>query len=648
MVETSSETTFTTKTTQNRSRSRVTPTPNTDENDVVSVEKHLKNGDLYIGKLSNKIPEGVGKYLKNDGCMYEGEWSKGKANGKGKLSFPSGATYEGEFTAGKIEGQGVFTGSNGETYKGQWLSGRKHGHGEMWYENGDYYVGGWKNGVKDGCGKYFWKGKMGNFFQGEWRNGVILRKCMLGRVNGGRFEEGFSGRLFEGQNGDFVCDFGGEIEGVEVVFGGDCDLGFDEKFCSFGSNDGKKFGEIVCKGHRNYDLIVCFQIGLRYSVEKYSSISRELTSNDFDPLAKLWTRFPPEGSKLTPTHKSTEFRWKDYCPVVFMHLRDLFQIEATEYMSAICGNDALRELSSPGKSGSCFFLTQDDKFMIKTVRKSEVKVLLRMLQGYFQHVYRYENSLLTKFYGVHCVKPIGGPKTRFIVMGNLFCSEHRIHRRFDLKGSRYGRTIDKTEGEIDETTTLKDLDLDFLFRLQKNWHQELIMQIERDCEFLEAEKIMDYSLLVGIHFRNDFTEDKMQLSPLHGNTATYQNDKYLYWQRFLDPELHDIDHVLACRKSLNRIGANVPARAERLARSDFDQYILGDNDDLTPSRNSEIYEVILYMGIIDILQDYDVTKMLEHVYKSLHANPTSISAVDPKLYSRRFRDFIWKIFVDDK
>lgn len=26
-------------------------------------------------------------------------------------------------------------------------------------------------------------------------------------------------------------------------------------------------------------------------------------------------------------------------------------------------------------------------------------------------------------------------------------------------------------------------------------------QIDKDCEFLEQERIMDYSLLVGIHFR---------------------------------------------------------------------------------------------------------------------------------------------------
>ncbi|KAL4605606.1 hypothetical protein ACB092_09G041800 [Castanea dentata] len=36
------------------------------------------------------------------------------------------------------------------------------------------------------------------------------------------------------------------------------------------------------------------------------------------------------------------------------NLRELFKIDAANYMMSICGNDALRELSSPGKS-KCFF-----------------------------------------------------------------------------------------------------------------------------------------------------------------------------------------------------------------------------------------------------------------------------------------------------
>ncbi|KAK7844252.1 phosphatidylinositol 4-phosphate 5-kinase 9 [Quercus suber] len=97
-------------------------------------------------------------------------------------------------------------------------------------------------------------------------------------------------------------------------------------------------------------------------------------------------------------------------------------------MMSICGNDALRELSSPGKSGSVFFLSQDDRFMIKTLRKSEF---------------------------------------RFVVMGNMFCTELRIHRRYDLKGSSLGHSADKVE--IDENTILNDLDLNYQYYLEPSW-----------------------------------------------------------------------------------------------------------------------------------------------------------------------------------
>lgn len=154
--------------------------------------------------------------------------------------------------------------------------------------------------------------------------------------------------------------------------------------------------------------ILWFGCLFRYAVGKPASTHmRELRPGDFDPREKYWTRFPPEGSKVTPPHQSAEFRWKDYCPMVFRydfsstivvlvcsfewhaiygfdfdceygivsrHLRKLFDVDPADYMMAICGNDALRELSSPGKSGSFFYLTQDDRFMIKTVKKSEVKV----------------------------------------------------------------------------------------------------------------------------------------------------------------------------------------------------------------------------------------------------------------------------------
>ncbi|KAL8125193.1 phosphatidylinositol 4-phosphate 5-kinase 1-like [Apium graveolens] len=664
-------------------------------------------GDMYMGKLSGN---GLGKYLWSDGCVYEGEWKKGKASGKGKLWWPSGATFEGEFKSGGMDGFGTYTGSDGDSYGGGWVNDRKHGYGMKRYKNGDYYEGSWKKNLQDGHGKYVWRNgneyvgewrngfingrgvlvwRNGNRYDGHWENGVpngnglftwSHGSCYVGSWthevlhpwSGGENDKGNSkedvfvhGLILEaarrtlndrnfpriciwesdGEAGDITCDILDNVEATmlyrDVNFLGKDDIGKFRRNPCF-NKEVKKPGHMIFKGHKNYDLMLNLQLGIRHSVGMHASIVRDLKRNDFEPQEKFWTRFPTEGSKMTPPHPSAEFRWKDYCPVVFRHLRIMFQVDPAEYMLAICGNDALRELSSLGKSGSFFYLTQDDRYMIKTVKKSEVKVLIKMLPNYYKHVYRYENSLITKFFGVHCVKPVGGVKTRFIVMGNLFCSEYRLHKRFDLKGSSHGRMTDKPEEEIDETTTLKDLDLNYVFRLQRNWFHDMIKQIDRDCEFLEAEKIMDYSLLVGLHFRDDNTGDKMGLSPFllrNGKKDSYQNEKFMRGCRFLEAELQDMDRVLAGRKPLIRLGANMPARAERVARqSDFDQYSPG---------SGETYEVVLYFGIIDILQDYDISKKLEHAYKSLQVDPTLISAVDPKLYSKRFRDFVGRIFVED-
>ena len=43
----------------------------------------------------------------------------------------------------------------------------------------------------------------------------------------------------------------------------------------------------------------------------------DLKASAFDPKEKIWTRFPPEGTKQTPPHQSCDFKWKDYCPLVF-------------------------------------------------------------------------------------------------------------------------------------------------------------------------------------------------------------------------------------------------------------------------------------------------------------------------------------------
>ena len=73
----------------------------------------------------------------------------------------------------------------------------------------------------------------------------------------------------------------------------------------------------LCLFFEEFFCLGCFCFYFRYNVAKYGSIVRDLRPEDFDPNEKFWTRFPPEGSKITPPHQSVDFRWKDYCPMVF-------------------------------------------------------------------------------------------------------------------------------------------------------------------------------------------------------------------------------------------------------------------------------------------------------------------------------------------
>ncbi|XP_072959025.1 phosphatidylinositol 4-phosphate 5-kinase 6-like [Typha angustifolia] len=646
------------------------------------------SGAAYDGEFLSGFMHGFGAFVSASGDTYRGLWSMNLKHGTGKKSYSNGDFYAGEWKAGLQDGNGRYVWSSGTEYIGQWRAGVIHGRGTLVWANGNQYDGGWEEGSPRGSGSFRWAD--GSLYVGEWskESGEVRQKgayypsiasssptardprqvfatelpeCKVSAgeavsilpsqktmnwltVRSGK--KGFDRICIWESDGDITCDI---VNGsTDPAVGGGREVEEDLS-AGMGADEGekrrwplptavKKQGETISKGHKNYELMLNLQLGIRCAVGKQGPTTLDLKTSAFDPKEKVWTKFPPEGSKYTPPHQSCDFKWKDYCPVVFRTLRKLFKVDAADYMISLCGNDALRELSSPGKSGSFFYLTNDDRYMIKTMKKAEVKVLLRMLPAYYNHVRSFESTLVTKFFGLHCVKLTGTSqkKVRFVIMGNLFCSTYAIHRRFDLKGSSHGRMTDKPEAEINEYTTLKDLDLNFIFRLPRSWFQEFQRQANKDIEFLEHERIMDYSLLVGVHFRDardmHFSEGTVdaentrQTNPHGPCPLRVDTDQFL-----CDPN----------RSAMIKLGANMPARAVlTVRRSDHDSQLIGEP-------TGEFYEVVLYFGIIDILQDYDISKKLEHAYKSIHYDPTSISAVDPKQYSRRFHDFIFKAFSED-
>ncbi|KAF7804012.1 phosphatidylinositol 4-phosphate 5-kinase 5-like [Senna tora] len=628
------------------------------------------NGDTYKGKWVMNLKHGYGVKSFANGDFYEGEWRRGLQNGQGRYQWDNGNHYIGEWRNGSIWGEGSFVWADGNRYDGLWEDGLPKGNGTYKWPDGSFYVGIWSKDPKEQNGTYYpsapsveahldWDPEQVYKELNEckvcpmekvtvlpsqkkpavWKakKAVAARMSVDGRIGMEKAGDGDGGAESE------VC--GGEATGnelLEELLGLHID-DFDEEFQLQNlkvPKKSKRQGETISKGHKNYELMLNLQLGIRHAVARpVANANFELNPSAFDPKDKIWTRFPPEGSKHTPPHTSMEFKWKDYCPVVFRALRKLFKVDAADYMLSICGDEALRELSSPGKSGSFFYLTNDDRYMIKTMKKAEVKVLLRMLPAYYNHFRSFENTMVTKFYGLHCVKLIGATqrKVRFIIMGNLFCSEYTIHRRFDLKGSSLGRTSEKSETDIEETTILKDLDLNFIFRLQKYWFQEFSRQIDKDCELLEQEGIMDYSLLVGIHFK-DISQDG-DIIPTGSRTPAGDSD----CEGTPQMSKVDMDQLISdpSRWEGAKLGVNTPGRVERTVRTgDCELQLVGEPI-------GEFYNVVLFFGVIDILQDYDISKKLEHAYKSIQYDPTSISAVDPRLYSKRFRDFLFRIFAED-
>ncbi|KAJ7951248.1 Phosphatidylinositol-4-phosphate 5-kinase family protein [Quillaja saponaria] len=374
-------------------------------------------------------------------------------------------------------------------------------------------------------------------------------------------------------------------------------------------------------------------------------LEKELSQDDFKDCKTNWIKFSRE--------TVTEFEWKDYCPAVFRNILEIQNIDYTDYMLSICEEDIIRKVSSPGKCGSFFSPSKNDRFLVKILWKSEVKVILDMLPNYYRHMKTYRASLLSKLYGLHFVRPVGGIKVYFAVLSNIMKSDLQMNKFYDLKGSATGRNNNKVV--IDEGHIQKDVDFDFCFYLDPLVRQRLIRQIQYDCEFLEAEGIMDYSLLLGIHLKAQHEGAFSCRIPSSGRESisgrrSISGRSSISRRSSMTKKESDytscaeitLSHFSSERNSDGyKFGDKMPARAVRTQKNE-----VGTVNKRV--RAEESYYVFLNFGIVDIFQNYNVVKRIEHVYKSLQYDSKSITAINPKAYSSRFQDFLSKIFEEEK
>ncbi|XP_053501713.1 phosphatidylinositol-4-phosphate 5-kinase, type I, beta a isoform X3 [Ictalurus furcatus] len=330
------------------------------------------------------------------------------------------------------------------------------------------------------------------------------------------------------------------------------------------------------------------QLGIAYTVGNLTSKpDRDVLMQDFYVVESVF--FPSEGSNLTPGHHYPDFRFKIYAPLAFRYFRELFGIKPDDYLYSMC-NEPLIELSNPGASSSWFYVTSDDEFIIKTVQHKEAEFLQKLLPGYYMNLNQNPRTLLPKFYGLYCVQ-CGGVNIRLVVMNNVLPRSVNMHYKYDLKGSTYKRRASRKE-RTKSSPTFKDLDFqdmhsDGLY-FDTDTYNALMKTLQRDCRVLESFKIMDYSLLLGIHVLDIRLRDRGG----RGDSKRQGGQKVLY---------------STALESIQGGGIAVEPRPN-------------PNDDDTmggiPAKHKD-EKLLIFLGIIDILQSYRFIKKVEHSWKAL-------------------------------
>lgn len=385
-------------------------------------------------------------------------------------------------------------------------------------------------------------------------------------------------------------------------------------------------GEVTYKKIQTSQIMGSIQLGIQHAVGGLASKpERDLLMQDF--MTVETTTFAADGSSLTPAHHYSEFTFKTYAPIAFRYFRDLFGIQPDDFLISFCSSP-LRELSNPGASGSIFYLTADDEFIIKTVQHKEGEFLQKLLPGYYMNLNQNPRTLLPKFFGLYCYQ-CNHKNIRIVAMNNLLPSLIPMHQKYDLKGSTYKRKASKSERNK-KSPTYKDLDFmdhhpEGIF-LEADTYTALVKTIQRDCRVLESFKIMDYSLLVGVHNLDQEAKER-----------SINNE-------ISEPEAGFSDRGLQRARSINR--HKLVAHSTAMESIQAESQPIDHQGDVPPggipARNAKGERLLLYLGIIDILQSYRLKKKLEHTWKSILHDGDSVSVHRPGFYAQRFQDFMAK------
>ncbi|XP_023279439.1 phosphatidylinositol 5-phosphate 4-kinase type-2 gamma-like isoform X1 [Seriola lalandi dorsalis] len=324
-----------------------------------------------------------------------------------------------------------------------------------------------------------------------------------------------------------------------------------------------------------------------------------------------------------------QFKFKEYCPQVFRNLRERFGIEDQDYQVSLARSPPLKD--EEGQREGLLLTSYDRTLVIKEISSEEVEEMHNILSEYHQHIVTCHGStLLPQFLAMYRVT-VESEDTYLLVMRNMFSHRLHVHRKYDLKGSLVSREASFKE-KVKELPTYKDVD--FRNNMQKVYvsdeEKEKIMdKLIRDTEFLVHMRMMDYSLLLGIHDVERAEEEEEEEEEMESS---------------YDEEGEEENGLAPAPSSTSPEGiAGYMNSFKPMGPGEFDPYVdVYAIQSAVGAPQREVY----FMGLIDVLTQYDTKKKAAHAAKAVkHGAGAEISTVHPEQYAKRFREFIANIFA---
>ncbi|XP_076146227.1 phosphatidylinositol 5-phosphate 4-kinase type-2 alpha isoform X1 [Alosa pseudoharengus] len=426
-------------------------------------------------------------------------------------------------------------------------------------------------------------------------------------------------------------------------------------------------------------LLSVLMWGVNHSINELSHIQIPimLMPDDFKAYSKIKVDNHLFNKENMPSH----FKFKEYCPLVFRNLRERFGIDDQDFQNSLTRSAPLTS-DAQGRSGARFHTSYDKRYVVKTITGEDVAEMHNILKKYHQvemhnilkkyhqvemhnilkkyhqvemhnilkkyhqvemhnilkkyhqvemhnilkkyHQFIVEchgNTLLPQFLGMYRLT-VDGDETYMIVTRNVFSHRLSVYKKYDLKGSTVAREASDKE-KAKELPTYKDND--FINDRQKIYIDEdnkkmFLEKLRKDVEFLAQLKLMDYSLLVGIH---DVERAELEEVDSEDNEEGDEGES-------------DGGVGTPPDSPSNTLDSSKP-----LSPGEFDPtidvYAIRSHD---AAPRKEVY----FMAVIDILTHYDAKKKAAHAAKTVkHGAGAEISTVNPEQYSKRFYDFITAI-----